>query len=297
MHHHPSKRPPTKMRPQLQAAGLCLLLLLGSAAATDMKGKSSFVPALASSAAILQDGGTVTTQAAGRTPRYVNVGARVSGFTYTFNPSVNFASWAATTKVNDGDYLVFQFPKRTDEVYQFARQADYEICNYPRATLVCKNWEGEKGCKVRATAGTMFFASGMLGRCMRSQKVAVRVLKKMYVPRNVVVGRPTASFSWPWNPQVDYRTWLANTKVYVGDKLVFKYAAYMDEVYIVPTYNDFMSCKYDNYLAYCNATDGVGDGCFSSAITASPTYFVSGSYSHCFANNQRIAVKGLPPPS
>ncbi|CAI5963620.1 unnamed protein product [Closterium sp. NIES-64] len=273
-----------------------LLLILISVASAEMKDRSLFVPSQAPPAGTLQSGGQITTQAAG-TPRYINVGYKGGDFNYQFNPTTNLRSWAASTKVFPGDILVFNYPTRTDEVYQFYRQADYEICNYARAVRVCKNWDGAKGCKVKAQQGTMYFASGMLGRCQRNQKVAVKVKSKPYTARKIVVGKPTASFGWPWNPQVDYNLWMQSTKIYVGDKLVFKYAAYMDEVYIVPTYQDYVNCKYDNYVAYCNATDGVGDGCFSSAITANPTYFVSGSYSHCFANNQRLAVKGLPPPS
>ena len=67
----------------------------------------------------------------------------------------------------------------------------------------------------------------------------------------------------------------------------------MDSVYIVPTYNDFAQCNYANYIAYCNSTDGVGNGCISDPMTANTMYFLSGTFSHCFSNNQKVSPNAL----
>ncbi|CAI5969345.1 unnamed protein product [Closterium sp. NIES-64] len=76
----------------------------------------------------------------------------------------------------------------------------------------------------------------------------------------------------------------------------FKYAAHMDEVYIVPTKEDYDACKYDRYTAYCNSTDGVGEGCFSNPLDNTTTYFLSGVYSHCTAS-QKLAAVALDGPT
>ncbi|GJP49785.1 hypothetical protein CLOM_g8955 [Closterium sp. NIES-68] len=233
----------------------------------------------------------------GNASKAVVVGKANGNFAYTFNPGVNYAAWSALQSVYPGDALVFKYPFGSDEIYRFASQADYDTCSYASARRLCRDGEGVRGCRVAAELGTMYFASGMLGRCQRMHKVSIRVKARPYVPRRVVVGRATAAFKWPWNPAVDYAAWARDNKVYVGDVLVFKYEAYMDEVYIVPTLADYTACNYENYIAYCNATDGMAQGCSSAPLTASTMYFLSGSFSHCSSNNHRVAITASPPPS
>ncbi|GJP71659.1 hypothetical protein CLOP_g2472 [Closterium sp. NIES-67] len=228
--------------------------------------------------------------------RYVRVGATDPKFNYGWNPKVNFTAWAEdpANRVYEGDVLVFYYPTGADEVYRFSSLADMQRCAYPKATRVCRDVDGAAGCKVLASAGTALYASGMAARCNTSMQVAVEVAVASG-PRDIVVGYPTGDFSWPWNPAVNYTDWLLNNTLYSGDVLYFKYAAHMDEVYIVPTQADYDACKYDRYTAYCNATDGVGEGCFSNPLDNSTTFFLSGVYSHCTAS-QKLATVALDGP-
>ncbi|CAI5474035.1 unnamed protein product [Closterium sp. Yama58-4] len=62
------------------------------------------------------------------TPRNVYVGKIMPGYTYPWNPAVNYTDWAATTTVYIGDSLVFKYPDGLDEVYKVPTQADYDAC-------------------------------------------------------------------------------------------------------------------------------------------------------------------------
>ncbi|CAI7848608.1 unnamed protein product [Closterium sp. NIES-54] len=63
------------------------------------------------------------------TPRNVYVGKIMPGYTYQWNPAVNFTDWAATTTIYVGDSLVFKYPDGLDEVYKVPTQADYDACD------------------------------------------------------------------------------------------------------------------------------------------------------------------------
>ncbi|CAI5473678.1 unnamed protein product [Closterium sp. Yama58-4] len=255
----------------------CVLLLLSAAALATRTTSADVVPA------------------EGR--RYVLVGTTDSTFNYGWNPKVNFTAWAAdpANRVYEGDVLVFYYPRGADEVYRFSRSDDMRRCVYTKGTRVCRDVDGVAGCKVPVSEGTALFTSGMVARCNSTMQLAVEVEVETG-PRDIVVGYPTSEYTWPWNPAVNYTEWLANNTLYTGDVLYFKYAANMDEVYIVPTKDDYDACKYDRYTAYCNGTDGVGEGCFSNPLDNTTTYFLSGVYSHCTAQ-QKLAAVALDGPT
>ncbi|CAI5500014.1 unnamed protein product [Closterium sp. Naga37s-1] len=227
----------------------------------------------------------------------VTVGYAKGVYSYPWNPSVQWSAWAAGTKIYAGDVLSFKYPMYAEEVVRFPSFADYRACNYTAATVVCYDvWgAGSAGCTIKVGNTTAFYGSGLYGHCYNGQKFVLQPILTRVTARAVTVGGPTPSFLWPWNPEVDLADWSKNNPVYKGDTLVFKYAKYADDVYVVPTLTDYTNCDYRNFVSYCNGTDGTGNGCESDPVT-STTYFVSGFYSHCMSG-QRVAVTPLPPPS
>ncbi|CAI5961177.1 unnamed protein product [Closterium sp. NIES-64] len=209
----------------------------------------------------------------------VTVGYAKGVYSYPWNPSVQWSAWAAGTKIYAGDVLSFKYPMYAEEVVRFPSFADYRACNYTAATVVCYDvWgAGSAGCTIKVGNTTAFYGSGLYGHCYNGQKFVLQPLLTRVTARAVTVGGPTPSFLWPWNPEVDLADWSKNNPVYKGDTLVFKYAKYADDVYVVPTLTDYTNCDYRNFVSYCNGTDGTGNGCESDPVT-STTYFVSGFY-------------------
>ncbi|GJP48099.1 hypothetical protein CLOM_g7380 [Closterium sp. NIES-68] len=235
-----------------------------------------------------------TTQASGRS---IVVGNPTPSYNYPFNPQVNYNSWVAKSKLYDGDVILFKYPNYHQEVVQFARYGDYRSCNFRAAKVVCyDSWGSKSGCAIKVTRTMAYYASGLYGNCLAGQKVAVKANAKPYTPRTLAVGYPSQQFKWNWNPNGQFDKWLQYNKVYTGDTVVFKYPPYKDEVFIVPSLTDYRNCDYSNYISYCNSTDGAGAGCYSNPITAT-TYFISGIFSHCMKDNQRIVITPQKPPS
>eukprot|EP00475_Leptophrys_vorax_P012920 TRINITY_DN19298_c0_g1_i1.p1 TRINITY_DN19298_c0_g1~~TRINITY_DN19298_c0_g1_i1.p1 ORF type:complete len:278 (-),score=10.87 TRINITY_DN19298_c0_g1_i1:476-1309(-) len=228
--------------------------------------------------------------------RYVTVGATSTKFNYEWNPRTDMAAWAAksTNKIYAGDVLVFNYPENSDELWQFADIDSYNSCNYAKARRVCSDKDGAVGCNLLVQAGQLLLASGMIARCTYKAKLNVTVATRLG-PKQVLVGEATGAYTYPWNQAVNYTQWLNKTKIYEGDSLVFKYDVGKDEVYVVPTQADYDACDVRNYVAFCSDTDGANAGCISAPLVANTTtYFVSGVYSHCAINGQKIAVTPLP---
>eukprot|EP00475_Leptophrys_vorax_P021178 TRINITY_DN28910_c0_g1_i1.p2 TRINITY_DN28910_c0_g1~~TRINITY_DN28910_c0_g1_i1.p2 ORF type:complete len:484 (-),score=-8.10 TRINITY_DN28910_c0_g1_i1:381-1832(-) len=261
-------------------------------------GSGSATPPPSSSSSSSSDSGggdrLATTAASART---VVVGYTTPTFNYPWNPQVKYDSWLAKTKIYSGDVVVFKFPAYHQEVVQFSKYADWQACNFRAAKVVCYDgWGMNAGCQIKVGSGTGYYASGLYSYCTGGQKVAIKANSKSYTARTLEVGYPSPQFKWGWNPNGQLDKWLKYNKVYKGDTLVFKYPAFKDEVFIVPSLTDYRNCDYSNYISYCNETDGSGAGCYSNPVT-STTYFISGIFSHCMRNNQRIIITPLTPPS
>ncbi|GJP41334.1 hypothetical protein CLOM_g996 [Closterium sp. NIES-68] len=108
------------------------------------------------------------------TPRNVYVGKLMPGYTYPWNPAVNFTEWAATTTIYVGDSLVFKYPSGLDEVYKVPTQADYDSCDVRNYEMMCRSTDAENGCKSEPlTADPVFFISGVYSKCAAGMKVTV----------------------------------------------------------------------------------------------------------------------------
>ncbi|GJP56139.1 hypothetical protein CLOM_g15190 [Closterium sp. NIES-68] len=232
------------------------------------------------------------------------VGLPKGDFTYPFNPAVDYIAWAANTKIYRGDVITFKYPMYQQEVVRFTSLNAYKTCNYNSATIVCYDVWGAfaKGCTIKVDNQTAYYGSGLYSHCRAGMKFTVRPKAVPYVPRKLVVGEPLAqynpagsSFTYPWNPRSDMAAWTAATKIYKGDRLVFKYPRNANTVYQVPTLADYRTCNYKSYIASCGAEDGVGVGCETNPITTT-SYFIASTYGNCM-RGQRVIAKPLPPPS
>lgn len=223
--------------------------------------------------------------------RAVDVGYPAGGLNFSWNPLVNYTSWslAPENKLFAGDVVVFRYPLYGGQVWRFFRKTDYDLCQYERGILACGDaWGVNSLCSIRLTSDPLWLATGLFGRCRAGHKVALNVTTRIYQPKNVVVGYETPGYNWPWNPQVNFTEWLLDTRIYINDTLEFRYAAYQDTVYLVPSIDDYNNCTYTNYIAYCSDTDGVS-GCVTDPLGPGTYYFLSGKFGQCMAG-QRVIV-------
>ncbi|CAI5993993.1 unnamed protein product, partial [Closterium sp. NIES-64] len=351
--------------------------------------------------------------------RIVTVGeAGVGGYSYGWNPAVNYTNWAAETPLRPGDVLVFEYPKRAEVVYQMASAKDLASCHLKNAKVLCDSLRGSRpgkdgaasACTVTVESGPMYITSikthcdmgqqlvvettidnGGLGNDESSKAAAVvdppvagdngttagegagdenaaddnasqsaahnqtgpgakgvRLAGTLshgpignvstedssvplpttdgkasssspgspdavllsdsgsgnaLVPplattrasgRSIVVGNPTPSYNYPFNPQVNYNSWVAKSKLYDGDVILFKYPNYHQEVVQFARYGDYRSCNFRAAKVVCYDSWGSKSGC-SIKVTRTMAYYASGLYGNCMAG-QKLAVKANAKP-
>ena len=77
---------------------------------------------------------------------------------------------------------------------------------------------------------------------------------------------------------------------------VFQYPDYADDVYVVATKQEFDACDYNNYIAFCKANGGGGNGCVTAPLDGTPKFFLSGNFPNCIAG-QKFVVQATSPPN
>lgn len=235
------------------------------------------------------------TQSGSYNGRVITAGNPTGSFQYAFNPAVNYATWSQNTKFYVGDAISFRYPMYVEQVVRFNTWTAFRSCSYNEATVVCYDVWGnfKRGCVVKVENATAYYGSGLFSRCKAGVKFVVKPKVQPYMARKIVVGEARPEFAWPWNPVVNMQQWATTNKIYKGDILVFKYPKNADSVYQVPTQQDFQTCNYKNFLAFCGPLDGVGPGCESNPINT-VSYFISGTFGHC-KNGHKVVARPLPP--